>query len=119
VIQILDQDTGPRGCGYVPRIVAIGALDFRVVTVKGETRLAVIHRLAAWLPSNKREIGSVVFGVAPRTVLSGWILPKPHGMHSPALRHPLSNLGVTFETLQLGSTRSEVVAFRAVQRPGK
>jgi hypothetical protein len=90
-----------------------------VATVKRETRLAVIQRLAVWLPPNEREIGSVVFGVAPRTVLPGWILPKPDGMHAPALRHPLANLGVAFQTFQLGSARSEVVAFRAVQRPGK
>ena len=63
--------------------------------------LAVVHDLAAWLPMNELKIGTVVLGMAWRTILAGFIRAHPRGVHTAPLRHAFAYLRVTFKTFQL------------------
>jgi hypothetical protein len=85
------------------RLVAVRASDPGMLPCECETRLAVIHRLAAWFPVNEPKIGAIVLRVAGRAIFAGSIRAYPDGMHAAPLRQAFAYLRVALQTFQLRS----------------
>ena len=93
-IQILEQNAGARGNWDIRGFVALRASNACMAPGERETRLAVIESFAAGLPSNKREVNPVVFGVTAGAVLASGVRRHIHRVHSAALRHTLPDFRV-------------------------
>lgn len=93
-IQVFYLNPGLARRQNLPRIMTFFTPQHRVFPGKRKTRLAVIHGLPAGLPMNKREVHSVVVGVAPRTILTRYRLSDPDCVHTAILNETIADFGM-------------------------
>lgn len=117
-VQVFDLNARTRGRGNVPGLVTVRAGYSRMFSFEHKTRLTVIERFAVRIPVDESKILSVVFGMAARAVLARRILPGEGSMQSAPAGNALTDFRVAIETLELPRAAAQIVAFRAIRRPG-
>ena len=113
-IEVFDEDSSSSRSGNEFSLVATSARDSRMLPIKCEAGLAVVHGFAAGLPMNKLKIDAIVVRMAARAIFAGTVCRYPNCVHAAPLRNAIAYLRVTFKTLQLRSATAQVVAFCAV-----
>lgn len=96
MVRILDLNRGALVRVDVRRVMALGAGEAYVFTIKDETCFVVIEFCRGWIPMEQAEGSPIVLRVAAHAQ-SFW-LSHERGMEASLLRQPGSDFLVTFKT---------------------
>jgi hypothetical protein len=97
--------------------MALLATQSCVAACERESRLPMVHGLAARLPTDEREIHAIVVGVALNAVFARPFCSHPDRVHTAVLRQPIPDFRVAIQAFEFHAARarSQVMALRAAQ----